>query len=340
MGETSMAETTGNKGGVWAVAAVGALTLITAAAVVLALRNPGTPAASAAGTARTGAVDEILNASLSFKRNGEFGKAEAVLRQATAEHPGEQRLQVELGEVLTYLKRVDEAYTCYDRALAIGPRSREIEFAAGTVANMAGKLDRAEEHYEAAQQADKTDWKAPLFLAQVQLKMNSPEKTEEAKKNLVIAANLKPESATAWGTLADLALRENKTSLALQHIAKARQLEPSVVVWRVIEARALKRENRIEESLGVLVGLNDAERRETGVLATMAECYGMLRRPADAANIYAEASDAEPTRGDWAMEAAMWWERAGEKDTALVYAQRANANNVEGATDLVQRLRR
>ncbi len=200
-----------------------------------------------------------------------------ILKQACIEHPTEQRLFIEYAEILGVLKRPEEAYANYSKAIGIGPRTAALELAAGTTANMAtglsNNLAEAEKHYAAAQAMDRADWKAPLFLAQIQIKIGTPEKIEEAKKNLLIAAKLQPDMATPWGTLADLALRENKPEIALQHIARARELEPQVTLWRVVQARALKRQNKPEDAIKLLVGLDDAQIREPGVLTTMAECF-------------------------------------------------------------------
>lgn len=307
------------------------------AMVVLALRPTG-PTVAAAGTGPRSA-DEALNAVIALKRDGEHAKAEAILKQAVVEFPGVQRLHVEYAEVLAALNKAEESLAHYERALEIGPRDGAIEFAAGTAAAMTGNLTRAEVHYAAAQAADKSDWKAPLFLAQVQLKQSTTEKTQEAKKNLFIAANLNPDSAMPWGTLAEIALRENKAGIALQHVRKARELEPRVTLWRVIEARALKRENRPEEALGVLIGLDEAQRREPGVMQTMAECYGALGRPKDAAAMYAKASDSDVSNGTWAMEAALWLDRAGEAQRAVIYATRAAGEEIPGAAELLARLK-
>ncbi len=337
------------------VAALLVLVAGAGAAVVYVLRataNPVSPASpSAAGAATPGgvaavpgagakpmdaaSVDAVLNAAQTYLNNGETGKAEAVLTQAIAEHADEQRLYIQLAELLTGQRRLGEAYDRYIQALAIGPRDAATEFAAGTVASMTGKLDRAVEHYSAAQVANPSDYRAPLFLGQVQLKMGE---RDEAKKNLLLAAKLKPDAAAAWGTLADVALGENKADLALQHIAKARQIEPRVLVWRLIEARALKRQGKAEEALALVVNLDEAQKRQPGVIELIAECYGMLARPADAAALYAGASDAEPGDGKMAFEAAAWFERAKDSARGLMYAKRAAALKVQGAEGLVSRL--
>ena len=238
--------------------------------------------------------------------------------------------------MLVALQQTKEAYAAYEKAIASGEPTHAIQLAAGTVASMLGNTPRAREHFEAAQQLDKTDWKAPLFLAQMQIKQGD---SLEASKNLLLAVKLKPDSAAAWGSLADLELRENKISLAAQHVAKARDLEPDSTLWRVLDARILKRDNKPSEALEVLMGLDAAQRLEPGVLQTMGECLGLLSRPADAAVLYSDASDAQPSRGDLALAAAQWWERASQPANGLKYAQRAAEVGEEHAAELVARLK-
>lgn len=319
----------------WQVAAIVGLFAVAAFVVVQALRPAPAPVDAGEVRASSASLDEILNAAATLKRDGAFNKAETLLREAISRHVAEQRLYVEYAEVLVATRREKEAYEQYEKALAAADGTHAIHLAAGSVASMIGRLDRAAEHFAAAQQADKTDWRAPLFLAQVQIKLSQ---NAEAMKNLMLAVNLKPDAAIAWGSLAELELRDNKLPLAVQHVAKARELEPASTVWRVLEARILKRENKPDEALALLAGLDAAQRLEPGVLATMAECLGMLSRPRDAAKLYAEASQAQPLRGDLAMQAAQWHERAGDKAAALVFAKRAADAGEEHAADLVAKL--
>lgn len=303
-----------------------------------ALRNATvvTPTpANGAPTRGAGSIDVILNAAESHRRQGDFAAAETILKAALAEHPDEQTLNSLYAEVLLGLKRPAEAYSAYEKALAIGPRTPALEFAAGTCASMSGKLERALEHYSAAQAGNPTDWQAPLFLAQVQIKLDQ---VEDAKKNLLLAGRLKPDAGIVWGTLAELALRENKLSLAEQHIARARELEPQVTLWKVIQARALKRDNKPEEALLLLVGLDVQDLRGPGVLGLMGECYGLLNRPGDAALLYTRVADSDPTRGDIALDAALWLEKVGDRARALEYARRAQAAGNADAASVIARL--
>jgi predicted Zn-dependent protease len=319
---------------------VGALFLGAAGMVYVALRPVPAPLeAAAAGGKRSGqSLDEILNAVVALKRESQYEKADIVLAAAIKEYPEETSLFVEHGEVLVAMQRLEEAVAAFERAAVLSPSDHGVRMAAGTVSSMAGRLTQAKAHYEAAQNADKTDWRAPMFLAQVQLKIGGAEMTEQAKKNLLLSGRLNPESATVWGTLADVALRENKVGIALQHIERARGLEPDRALWRLIEARILKRDGQVERALLLLTPLDEADQREPGVMQTMAECYGLLKRPMDAAMLYASASDANPGQAEWAMQAALWLERAERHDAALRYAQRAMRAGEPGADALVARL--
>lgn len=280
-------------------------------------------------------IREALDTARKHLSENEPGKAEVVLRDAVVRHSVDQELRVAFGETLMALRNFPEAYEQYVAALAIGPRDAGIEFAAGTLANQIGKTDRAVEHYSAAQAADPKNADYPLYLAQVQLNLNQ---VDAARTNLMLAARLDPERAIVWGTLAEIALRGNKINIALQHVSKARALQPAVGTWRVIEARALKRKGDVEPALLVLNGMEPAERRQEAVLRLIAECYGMLERPADAAAAYADASDAAPQDGALAHEAATWFARAGDTERAILFALRAKQNGEQQAAKLLERL--
>lgn len=307
---------------------------------VLVYRRASTPVVPAPTppvvTQQPEKLDDILNAAQSFKRDGEWDKAESLLSSAIAKNAEEQALYVQYAEVFIGKQQPDKAYEQYEKALAIGPRTAELEFAAGSTASAAGRLDRAGEHFGAAQAQNKTDWRAPLFLAQVQVKQNN---FDEAKKNLLLATHLKSDLGVAWGTLAEISLRENDANIALQHALKARELEPDSVLWRLVQARALKRLAKPQEALDALAGLDESQRLEPGIMPLIGECYGLLRKPADAASLYAAMSDRFGDRGELSLEAARWFERAGDKVSAKKYAERASFLSVAGASELLDRLK-
>jgi tetratricopeptide (TPR) repeat protein len=328
---------------------VGLVLLLGGAVTYVITTTSNTTVKSADGATRSGAhippankpltpdaFDRILNTAQQLLNNGKNAEAEALFKQVLGSHPEAQSVHVEYARFLGGQKRPVESYNEYKAAIALGPVEPDVQLEAGTAANMAGMPDRAIEHYSAAQTAAPTDYRAPLYLGQVQLKLKD---TEEAKKNLLLVTKLNPTAAgPAWATLAQVYLDEGKPDFALKFIAEARKLDPKSTVYRVINARAFKRSGNANAALDLLIGLSEAERREPGVMQTMAECFGMLQRPADAAKLYTDASDAEPTNGDWAFQAAVWLEKAGEPKRGVEYAKRAATLNVQGAAALAERL--
>lgn len=284
---------------------------------------------------RSKQFDELMNAAITLQSDAKWEKAAALLDQAIPQFADQQAIYVEYARVLTVLQRHEKAYDNYEKAIAIGPVDFDLHLAAGVSATAAGKTSEAIEHFGAAQVINKADARPPLYLGQAQAKLG---RIDEAKKNLLLAANLKPDMAVAWGSLADIALRENAANLALQHIEKARQLEPDSTVWRLIHGRALKRLGRAQEALDLVVGLSSEQKMQPGVLQLMGECYGLVQRPKDMARECSTLADTFTTQGDVALEAARWWIRAGDPEQAKPYARRALYLNTPGAKDVANEL--
>jgi tetratricopeptide (TPR) repeat protein len=282
------------------------------------------------------AIAAILSSARTYAEQQELGKSQAILDAAVAEHPDDQELRIALAETLLRRKQFGPAYDQYVRALEIGPREPKVEFVAGTLASQTGRPERAAEHYKAAQAADPGNAQYPLYLAQVQIKQNQ---LEDAKLSLLLSVRLDARNAVTWGTLADIFLRQNKLDMAIQNVQEARKLQPEVTAWKLIEARAKNRKGDAGGALLILSTLDRSEQRSGPVLLLMSECYGRLQRPADAAKLYADASDAQPTNAEFAYETAVWFDRAGDKDAALEYAARAAKLGHGGAADLLARLR-
>ncbi|MBL0921431.1 MAG: tetratricopeptide repeat protein [Phycisphaerales bacterium] len=311
-----------------------------AALLVRSLTTPaGTTVAPAPGRAMS-AIDAqaALSGARQYLRDGEPGKAEAILQEVIASAPTDQDAHILMGEALLGLERPRDSYEQYIRALAIGPEHAELHFAAAAVANTAGLPDRAEEHYWKAQSLDPTNPKHPLYLAQIQRKLG---RNDEAKASLLRATLLEPGLAIAWGVLADLALEENKVSLARQHIAKARAIEPANTRWRLIEARVLRRDNDPQSAVRLLRSLPDEELlADPNLLAEAAACYAMLSRPDDAAGLFMMASSRRPEDADLAYDAALWLDRAGRPGDAQVFAVAAANRGHQKARELLDNLRR
>lgn len=311
------------------VAIVGAFTVLRSA-----LRAGGT--SPSARPVVTPTRDEFIARAGDAMRDSAWGQAEAILNEAISIYDRDQDLRLQLADVLRKDSRSALAYDQVAAALAIGPQSAELHFRAGLLASESDQHAKAIEHFTAARAAAPTNAEYVLYLAQAQI---AADQIPEAKVSLLATVHIDPDSAIAWGTLADIFLQENKPDLAIENIRKARALQPDLTLWRLVEARALKRKGQPEEALQLLIAIPGPEQRDSPVLSLMAECYALLGRPHDAADRYGAASDARPTDAALALEAAEWYKRAGDNDRALHYADNAAMLGNPDASALALELR-
>ncbi|MEZ6243657.1 MAG: tetratricopeptide repeat protein [Phycisphaerales bacterium] len=317
------------------VVAVGALVAFALVRAVGGGASKAEAGQDASAVAGEKTVERLLESVQTYVRDGETAKAQAILETAVKEHPDDQDLRLAYGQLLMQAGRNEEAFEQYDAASRAGAISAEEHFAAGTLAVSVGRLEDAARHYDLAQRLDAGNARYPLYLAQVQLKLGLK---SEAMASLVRASVIDDSNAQVWGSLANIALTENKANLALQHIAKARALEPESRDWRLIESRALKRLGRPEEALATLQALGDSVLADDEALKAMAECDGMLGEPGEALALYERALAARAPTPELLFEAALWAERANEKSRALELARRAGALGHEGGAKMATRL--
>lgn len=325
-----------------AAAGLGAAIALAGGGVAIYMINAAREKDGSGSAAVTPSRQAFLDRAGEAIRNSSWGEAEAVLREAVAIYDRDQEIRLQLADVLrsrasaaswhgesddtvstdVVRRRKDsaEAYEQILAALDIGPRTPEIEFRAGLLASEAEQRARAIEHFYAARAGNMRSGEYALYLAQAQL---GDGRIVDAKVSLLAAVNLDPENAVAWGTLGEIYLRENKPSIAIENLRRAREIQPGVTLWRLVEARALKRMGQDEEALQLLIALPPQEQRDPPVLSLIAECYSLLGRPQEAAERYGAASDSRPTDAALAVEAARWFIRTGQEGRARRYAERA-----------------
>ncbi len=317
-----------------------ALCLTMLGAVVMLYRSgsfsPGTANAAAEKAPASEAITTVLDSARKLMGQSEWTKAETILRRAAMQFPDQQEIRTALAETLLALDKPKDSYEQYEKALAIGPREPKLEFAAGQVASKANMPDRAEEHFAMAQTGDPKNPACPLMLGMVQRKLG---KIEAAKASLVRSCRMDPDNAYAWGTLADIALGENHLDLCLQHIDKARKLQPESKDWRLIEARALNRKGDPTGALRLLTPMDPSQKREPAVARLIAECFSMLGRHAEAASALADAAMADAVNPDIAYDAAAAFERAGNRTRALEFATQAQILGSSAAARLLEKLK-
>jgi predicted Zn-dependent protease len=173
----------------------------------------------------------------------------------------------------------------------------------------------------------------------VQLKKGDKESETAATASLLRAVHLNPDIGEAWGTMGEIALRNDQLTIAAQHFEKARKLQPELVRWRMDEARLLNRRGEAEQAATLLTALRPEQRSDPAVLGVLAESYGLMRKPGDAAGAYAQAfKSVAPPSAELAYQAALWFERAGDAGQAKNFAKTAAMLGNADAKDLASKL--
>ncbi|MEM9373931.1 MAG: tetratricopeptide repeat protein, partial [Planctomycetota bacterium] len=272
------------------------------------------------GVASMQTVEAVLASVQQLVKDENWSAAEKVLAESVRTFPDDQDLRLAFGDFLMTRERWDEAYDQYAAGIAAGPVPAQTYFAAGTLANMSRRAELAAEHYRQAAAADPTNAEYPLYLASMQMKLSD---WSAAKASLALAGRLAPDRAEVWGMYAQVALHENRLSIAQLQVEKARRLEPRESAWVLMEAKIRKRAGEPEGALDLLSALPQSELDRLDTLELLAECYGMLGRPGDAASRYMDAAERNPRNASLVFETALWLERAGERGEAIAWAERA-----------------
>ncbi|MEM1185093.1 MAG: tetratricopeptide repeat protein [Planctomycetota bacterium] len=271
-------------------------------------------------------AEALLEAARAAVRSDEPEKGVAVLRSAVGQFPEDPDLRLALAEVLVRTGDYQGATDQFAFVISAGGADAQTLYAAGSVARNAGQPERAVAWLAEASQRAPADPAIALHLGQARLALGE---TASAKADLLRAATLDEGLAIAWGTLGEIALRENNSGIARDMARRARGLEPTVAAWRVIEARALNRLGAPADALQVLAGVGPDAKASDGVLKTQGESFGLLGRPEEAAALY------ESVGRDY--DAALWFERAGLMGEALAAARRAAEAGDHRANALVER---
>ncbi len=273
---------------VLALVALGALASVAVYGVVTVARStPATAQGKAGGSGGPTASDALRQVDPLITA-GEWDKAAALLAPAIEAHPEVQELHLALARVLSGKGDWKKSSDAYEAALPLGAETAPLLAEAGTVANAAGRLDLSIEHYSRAQHLDPKNPIHPLYLGMVQIKAG---KEQEAMTSLYTAAVLNPELSQAWGVMGELELRANHLDLALQHLEKARKIDPASVKWRRAEAKAHKRQNEPAKALDLLINLPEKDRYDADTIPIVVEALAMLKQT-DRRSAYIQAARA------------------------------------------------
>jgi len=270
-------------------------------------------------------IEQVLESVQVYVSSQEYPPAVAILKGAIAKYPTDADLRLALVDLYMLMQEFPLAYEQIVAAIdhsddSMGGVGAKTQFTAGTLANTIEQPELAESHYKAAMQGDPNNADYPLYLANIQFKLN---KLEAAKATLAIAARLAPDRAMVWATWAKIALRQNNLTIAKQQIAKARRLEPHVPAWTILEANIQKRSGNPERAIELLSALPQDAFNDPEALRLLVESYGMIGRPEDAASRMVDFATLNSNNAQAAFDAAIWLERAKLRDDAILWGRRA-----------------
>lgn len=280
--------------------------------------------AAAGQSAPTQTIEQVLESVQVYVSSEEFGPAVTILKGAIAQYPADADLRFAMVELYMMMQDFPNAY---EQIVAAIDRTQGVDaaaqFKAGTLANTIGEPELAESHYRTAMEASPNNADYPLYLANIQFKLN---KLDKAKASLAIAARLAPDRAMIYATWAKIALRQNKLTIAQQQIEKARKLEPHVPAWTIIEASIQKRDGNPERAIELLTALPQSAMEDPETMRLLAESFGMIGRPGDAASRmvdFAMLHSKDEFAPQAAFDAAVWLERAKQREDAILWGRRA-----------------
>ncbi len=298
--------------------------------------SPSSAAAASMGSPPKSAdITVALEQAQTYIADGEPSMALAVLEPMVARADRDRELRVALAQAYLAIEDDEAAYDQFSQAITLGRTDPQLHFAAGTLASRLGRQTEAIAHLRLAHESEPSNPQYALFLGQAELEAGN---YAPATAALARARHASPDDPRIWGMLAEIALRENKAEMAMQHAGRARHHDPESDAWKIIQARALKRMGDASKAVVVINSLSPGAMQTKPVLRLAGECYGMLRQPIEAAQLYRAASDAKPKDPELAFEAAVWLDRAEDRPTALAYARRAKEAGHAGASKLADRL--
>ncbi|MEK7756144.1 MAG: tetratricopeptide repeat protein, partial [Planctomycetota bacterium] len=150
--------------------------------------------------------------------------AELLFRRAVDANATFVPARVALTQVYFQAYRYDEALKAADRADADRPEDARLERLLGRVYDRLDDVEKAEQHYRAATQLDRTDTESMLALAQL---FRRSDRGLQAQRQLRVLLEKDPDHEAARELLALTYFKESKPDVAFQEIEELRRRSTS-----------------------------------------------------------------------------------------------------------------
>ncbi len=174
-----------------------------------------------------------------FEETGQFGKAVALLQEASRINPNYARGESELGAALASQGKLPEAIVHFQKAVRLRPKDAVLHYNLGTALLNRGQPDEAAAQFSTALQLNPDFAEAHRNLAMVLLKQG---KTAEALAHFSKAVKLNPDDAEAHFDYGLVLLDNNRLAEAAVQFSQELALSPYQPMGHYRLAEALFRQ--------------------------------------------------------------------------------------------------
>ncbi|MEK7732096.1 MAG: tetratricopeptide repeat protein, partial [Planctomycetota bacterium] len=267
------------------------------------------------GVLATGRLEVVKFATTLKGVVAESDRAELLFRRAVDANATFVPARAALAQIYFQGYRYDDALKAAARADADRPEDARLERLLGRVYDRLDDVEKAEQHYRAATQLDRTDTESMLALAQL---FRRSDRGLQAQRQLRVLLEKDPNHEAARELLALTYFKESKPDVAFQEIEELRRRSTSpttVARCRILLEPGLRRDPAASRE--VLLEAMKAGIPDTATWIAIAESYGDSE-PEQAHEAYLNALAIEPDNEEAAVGAA----RAAQRLLAFEEAAR------------------
>lgn len=257
-------------------------------------------------------------------QTGKLHIARPAFERLVKSYPDDPQSHMLLGRTLFGLEDIDGAIRHFNRTIELDPEKHEAHYMVATISLKRGDAKLARAHLVKASQIKDDDPRYALLLGQAQMDLGE---MDAATVQLLRALRLNSGLPEAHGRLAEIAARERKWPIAVEQVDKAIALleyKPQrALTYRLLKAQYLRRANRTNEALNVLLALDPEVQLREPAVEQIARCYMKLGDPTRAAFRWADLFRGNPQNARAAAEAGLAFHQAGSTNEAREYLDRA-----------------
>lgn len=264
---------------------------------------------------------------------GDSGAALTVARRLAERVPQDPDVRATLGRCLLAaasdrsddvhgaLSLRREALRAYSDAARLAPTESEAPHSCGVIAGMLpGEDAEAVGWFREASRRRPTDPRHPLFEG---LALSRQGLLDPAASALERACTLAPNDATTLASLAEVCARRGDATRAISLAAAARAAAPDDPNMRLVEARVVRLAGRAERARALLLALDTPTLASEPFARELAQCHFALGEWLDRARALERLAASQPQLTDAAIDTAMAYAEAGQRDEARYWLDRA-----------------